>query len=131
MHFLEIVALRGITSLPLLTLGFSPVAMQAYIALVYVYASLVHANLRGDFNRLGKWLVTPRYHHWHHGLEAEAVDVNFAVHFPLLDRLFGTYHFPPSRWPQAYGVPEAVPNGYWAQFAYPFRRSRVDSAVTS
>jgi sterol desaturase/sphingolipid hydroxylase (fatty acid hydroxylase superfamily) len=131
MHFLEIVALRGITSLPLLTLGFSPAAMQAYIALVYVYASLVHANLRGDFNRLGKWLVTPRYHHWHHGLEAEAVDVNFAVHFPLLDRLFGTYHFPPSRWPQAYGVPEAVPNGYWAQFAYPFRRSRVDSAVTS
>jgi sterol desaturase/sphingolipid hydroxylase (fatty acid hydroxylase superfamily) len=104
--------------------------MQAYIALVYVYASLVHANLRGDFNTLGRWLVTPRYHHWHHGLEAEAVDVNFAVHFPLLDRLFGTYHFPPSRWPQAYGVPEAVPNGYWAQFAYPFRRSRVDSAVT-
>jgi sterol desaturase/sphingolipid hydroxylase (fatty acid hydroxylase superfamily) len=131
MHFLEIVALRGITSLPLLTLGFSPIAMQAYIALVYVYASLVHANLRGDFNRLGKWLVTPRYHHWHHGLEAEAVDVNFAVHFPLLDRLFGTYHFPRSRWPQAYGVPEAVPHGYCAQFAYPFRRPRPSEPATS
>jgi sterol desaturase/sphingolipid hydroxylase (fatty acid hydroxylase superfamily) len=121
MHFLEIVALRGLTSLPLLTLGFSPAAMQAYVAFVYVYASLVHANLGGDFNRFGRWLVTPRYHHWHHGLEAEAVDVNFAVHFPILDRLFGTYHFPPSRWPEAYGVPEQVPQGYWAQFAYPFR----------
>src|SRR5947209_907651 len=73
MHFFEIVALRGLTSLPLLTLGFSPSAMQAYIALVYIYASLVHANLGGDFNRFGQWLVTPRYHHWHHGREAEAV----------------------------------------------------------
>jgi sterol desaturase/sphingolipid hydroxylase (fatty acid hydroxylase superfamily) len=122
MHFLEIVALRGLTSLPLLTFGFGPSAMQAYIGLVYVYASLVHANLRGDFDRLGRFLVTPRYHHWHHGLEAEAVDVNFAVHFPLLDRLFGTHHFPAARWPEAYGVPEAVPAGYRAQFLFPFRR---------
>ncbi|HEX5183749.1 MAG TPA: sterol desaturase family protein [Allosphingosinicella sp.] len=122
MHFFEIVALRGITSLPLLTLGFAPSAMQAYIGLVYVYASLVHANLRGDFDRLGQFLVTPRFHHWHHGRDSEAVDVNFAVHFPLLDRLFGTHHFPKGRWPDAYGVPEAVPNGYRAQFLYPFRR---------
>jgi sterol desaturase/sphingolipid hydroxylase (fatty acid hydroxylase superfamily) len=127
MHFLEIIALRGLTSLPLLTLGFAPSAMQAYIALVYVYASLVHANVRGDFDRLGRWLVTPRYHHWHHGLEKEAIDVNFAIHFPFLDRLFGTHHFPKARWPQAYGVPENVPSGYGAQFAYPFRRKRLTS----
>lgn len=123
MHFFEIILLRGITSLPLLTFGFSPSAMQAYIALVYVYASLIHANLRGDFPRLGKWLVTPRFHHWHHGREKEAIDVNFAIHFPWLDRLFGTYHFPEGRWPNAYGVPEQVPQGYRAQFAYPFRKA--------
>jgi sterol desaturase/sphingolipid hydroxylase (fatty acid hydroxylase superfamily) len=122
MHFFEIILLRGVTSLPLLTLGFAPSAMQAYIALVYVYASLVHANLGGEFPRLGKWLVTPRFHHWHHGLEEEAIDVNFAIHFPWLDRLFGTYHFPEGRWPEAYGVPEQVPQGYRAQFAYPFRK---------
>jgi sterol desaturase/sphingolipid hydroxylase (fatty acid hydroxylase superfamily) len=122
MHFIEIALLRGVTSLPLLTLGFAPSVMQSYIGLVYVYSSLVHANLKGDFNLLGQFLVTPRFHHWHHGLEEEAVDVNFAIHFPWLDRLFGTYHFPPSRWPQAYGVPEKVPDGYAAQFAYPFRR---------
>jgi sterol desaturase/sphingolipid hydroxylase (fatty acid hydroxylase superfamily) len=127
MHFLEIVALRGITSLPLLTLGFAPSVMQAYIALVYVYASLVHANLRGDFDLFGRFLVTPRFHHWHHGIEAEAVDKNFAIHFPLLDRLFGTYHFPAGRWPTGYGVPERVPSGYRAQFAYPFRRKAAAS----
>ncbi|RYE74005.1 MAG: sterol desaturase family protein, partial [Oxalobacteraceae bacterium] len=92
MHFFEIVALRGVTALPMMTLGFLPSALQAYIAVVYIYSSLIHANLRGDFERLGQWLVVPRFHHWHHGLEEEAIDVNFAIHFPWLDRLFGTYH---------------------------------------
>ena len=91
----------------------------------YVYASLVHANLRGDFGRLGNFLVTPRFHHWHHAIEAEGVDKNFAIHFPLLDRLFGTFHFPAGRWPGGYGVPERVPHGYRAQFIYPFRRRRA------
>ena len=124
MHFVEIILLRGVTSLPLLTLGFAPSVMQAYVTFVYIYASLVHANLRGDFDRLGQFVVTPRFHHWHHAIEAEGVDKNFAIHFPLLDRLFGTYHFPAKRWPTGYGVPEAVPSGYRAQFLYPFRRKQ-------
>ncbi len=122
MHFVEIVLLRGVTSLPMFTLGFLPSVMQAYVAFVYVYSSLLHANLRGDFNRLGQWIATPRFHHWHHGLEQEAVDVNFAIHLPLLDKLFGTFHLPHGRWPANYGVPEEVPNGYLAQMKYPFVR---------
>ena len=122
MHFIEIVALRGITSLPLLTFGFAPSVMQAYVGMVYVYASLVHANLRGDFDGLGQWIVIPRFHHWHHAIEAEGVDKNFAIHFPLLDRLFGTYYLPEKAWPTGYGVPEEVPSGYLKQFAYPFVR---------
>lgn len=122
MHFVEIIMLRGVTSLPLLTLGFAPSVMQAYIAMVYIYASLVHANLRGNFNLLGRWLVTPRFHHWHHAIEAEGVDKNFAIHFPWLDRLFGTYYFPDGKWPTGYGVPEKVPQGYLAQLRYPFVR---------
>jgi sterol desaturase/sphingolipid hydroxylase (fatty acid hydroxylase superfamily) len=127
MHFVEIILLRSVTSLPLLTLGFAPSVAQAYIGFIYVYASLVHANLRGDFDRIGAFIVTPRFHHWHHGMEEEAVDRNFAIHFPFLDRLFGTYHLPPGRWPTGYGVPERVPHGYGAQFLYPFRRRRLIS----
>ena len=125
MHIVEIILLRSVTSLPLLTLGFAPSVAQAYIGFIYVYASLVHANLRGDFDWIGRFVVTPRFHHWHHAIEAEAVDKNFAVHFPLLDRLFGTYHLPKGEWPSGYGVPERVPNGYRAQLAYPFRRKRL------
>ena len=122
MHFIEIGLLRGVTAIPMLTFGFSPVALQIYIGIVYIYSSLLHANVKGDFDRLGHYLATPRFHHWHHGLEAEAVDKNFAIHFPLLDRMFGTFHMPPGRWPENYGVPEQVPAGYINQFIYPFRR---------
>ncbi|MFA5963937.1 MAG: sterol desaturase family protein [Sphingomonas sp.] len=125
MHFVEIVLLRGVTSLPLLTLGFAPSVMQAYVAMVYIYASLVHANLRGNFDNLGRFLVTPRFHHWHHGIEEVAIDKNFAIHFPLLDRLFGTYYLPKGAWPSGYGVAEEVPRGYRAQLAYPFRRRKA------
>lgn len=125
MHFVEIVALRGITAVPMLTFGFSPVALQIYVGVVYVYSSLLHANVKGNFDRLGHYLATPRFHHWHHGLEAEAIDKNFAIHFPLFDRLFGTFHMPPGRWPENYGVPEKVPVGYWRQFLYPLQRKRL------
>jgi sterol desaturase/sphingolipid hydroxylase (fatty acid hydroxylase superfamily) len=124
MHFIEIILLRGFTALPMMTLGFAPSVLQAYIAFVYVYSSLLHANLKGDFNTLGHWVATPRFHHWHHGLEREAFDVNFAIHFPWIDKLFGTFHLPKSRWPEAYGVPEDVPQGYVKQFAYPFTRKK-------
>lgn len=125
MHFVEVVLLRSITSLPLLTLGFAPSVMQAYIGFVYIYSSLLHANLKGNFNWLGHWIATPRFHHWHHGLEKEAFDVNFAIHFPWIDKIFGTFHLPEDRWPQDYGVPEQVPQGYWAQMKYPFVRKKV------
>lgn len=124
MHFVEIVLLRGVTSLPLLTLGFLPSVMQAYVGMVYVYASLVHANLGGDFDWLGRWVVVPRFHHWHHAIEEEGIDKNFAIHFPLLDRLFGTFYLPERKWPSGYGVPEQVPSGYLAQMKYPFVRPR-------
>src|SRR3546814_12553020 len=74
--------------------GFAPSVMQAYIGFVYVWSSLLHANVGGNFNRLGHWIATPRYHHWHHGLEREAFDVNFAIHFPWIDKMFGTFHLP-------------------------------------
>lgn len=122
MHFIEIILLRGVTSLSLLTIGFSPSVMQAYVGFVYVYSSLVRANVRGENAILSQLLVTPRFHHWHHATEPEAVDKNFAIHFPWVDRIFGTYLMPQSNWPSGYGVPEQVPSGYRAQAPYPFRR---------
>jgi sterol desaturase/sphingolipid hydroxylase (fatty acid hydroxylase superfamily) len=126
MHFLEILALRGTTVIPMIVLGFSQDAVNAYILVVYLYATFVHSNLGWKFGFLEKLLVTPRFHHWHHGIEKEAIDVNFAVHFPFFDKIFGTHHMPENgRWPEGYGIGgHPVPKGYWQQFLHPFRRKR-------
>ncbi|HTR41611.1 MAG TPA: sterol desaturase family protein [Pseudomonadales bacterium] len=123
MHFLEILALRSMTVIPMYVLGFSPAAMNTYIFMVYLYSTFVHANLGWRFPVIEKILVTPRFHHWHHGIEKESVDVNFSIHFPFLDWIFGTYHLPKDRWPSEYGLPgHPVPHGYLSQFKYPFQR---------
>lgn len=123
MHFLEIVVLRGVTAIPMFTLGFEGVAIQIYLLIVYFYSAFIHANIGWNLERIGRYMVTPRFHHWHHGEERAAIDVNFAIHFPLFDRLFGTFHLPGGEWPKAYGVGgDPVPTGYWKQFLYPFKR---------
>jgi sterol desaturase/sphingolipid hydroxylase (fatty acid hydroxylase superfamily) len=132
MHFLEIIVLRGTTVIPMFILGFGEMALHIYILLVYVHSALLHANVRWEFNRIGKFLATPRFHHWHHGIEKEAIDVNFAIHFPLLDRLFGTYHLPKGEWPAAYGIEgHPVPTSYVRQFLYPFIRKSTPTGENS
>jgi sterol desaturase/sphingolipid hydroxylase (fatty acid hydroxylase superfamily) len=57
------------------------------------------------------------------------VDVNFAVHFPLLDRLFGIYYLPKDAWPTGYGISgHPVPPGYFSQFKYPFGQLKRTTA---
>jgi sterol desaturase/sphingolipid hydroxylase (fatty acid hydroxylase superfamily) len=122
MHVVEIVALRGITVIPMYALGFHEWALKAYILYIYLHSTLIHANVRFNFGWLKHIIATPRFHHWHHGIEKEAIDVNFAVQFPWLDRLFGTYYLPGDQWPSGYGVGgHPVPSGYLKQLAYPFR----------
>jgi len=72
---------------------------------------------------LERLLVTPRYHHWHHTSQKEAIDKNYAIHFPWVDRIFGTYYLPEDKWPDTYGLNnENIPAGFWRQFFYPFTR---------
>ena len=123
MHFLEIIILRSVTATPALIIGFHESALQAYMLLVYVSSTFIHSNVGVNFGFLEKILVSPRFHHWHHGIEKEATDVNFAIHFSFLDRIFGTHHLPEGKWPKAYGIEgHPVPRGYWKQLLYPFRR---------
>ena len=125
MHLVEIVSLRAFTVMPMQVLGFEQNALYAYLVTVYLYATHIHANLRFNIEFFKPLLVTPRFHHWHHGIEPEAVDVNFAVHFPILDRLFGTYYMPARLWSSGYGVGgHPVPNGFMQQMVYPFRREK-------
>ncbi len=123
-HLVEILLTRSAVLLPLVILGFAPAAVNAYVILVGIQAVLAHANLRVNFGWLEYVLVTPRYHHWHHARERDYIDVNYAIHLPLVDMIMGTFKRPPSGiWPEEYGVMklETVPTGFIAQTMMPFK----------
>jgi lathosterol oxidase len=134
LHLVDAVVTRGLTYVPIYVLGFSDVAMAAYVVIVVVQATFIHANVRWEFPGLRRLVATPCFHHWHHAAEPEAVDKNFSVHAPLWDWLFGTLYLP-GRWPSRYGLcgPNDVPASWALQFAYPFwrRTGRGDAADAS
>jgi lathosterol oxidase len=124
LHLVDIVVTRGLSFVPLFLLGFTPSAVYAYLIFVSFHAVFIHANVRFRFRPIEWLVVTPRFHHWHHAAAPEAVDRNFAIHLPLIDRLFGTSYFPAGRWPEAYGLPgRSVPDGWLRQLAWPLRRA--------
>jgi lathosterol oxidase len=122
LHLVDVVGTRACTLVPIVLLGFAPPAVYAYVVFVSFHAVFIHANVRVCGGALERWLVLPRFHHWHHGAAPEAIDKNFAVHLPWIDRLFGTHHLPADRWPEVYGIAgDPVPEGYLAQVTAPFR----------
>ena len=121
LHLVDILLTRGLTFVPIFVLGFSEGAVYAYLVFVSFHAVFIHANVRFDLTRLEDWIATPRFHHWHHSAAAEAVDRNFAVHLPAIDRVFGTHYAPKGRWPDSYGIStNPVPEGYVEQAVWPF-----------
>jgi lathosterol oxidase len=123
LHLVDIVVTRGLSFVPLYVAGFAPAAVFAYVLFVSFQAVLIHANVNWRFGPLRWILATPQYHHWHHAVEP--TDVNFAVHLPVIDRLFGTQYLPDDRWPAEYGIAgPPLPRDYLGQLAYPFRRGR-------
>lgn len=122
-HFVEILLTRTGVLVPLMLMGFSPQAMNAYVILVGVQAVLAHANVRIDGGWLNYLLVLPRYHHWHHARHPDYIYKNYAIHLPIVDMLFGTFKLPPKEWPTRYGVfGKPLPDGILRQHLYPFQK---------
>lgn len=131
LHLVEQVFTRGCTLIPAFIFGFHPAPLIAYLVFISFHATYIHANVRFGLGPLDWLLVTPRFHHWHHAIEREAIDKNFAVHFPVLDLLFGTYYLPGKLWPGGYGIHDQVPAGWLRQFFYPFLpKSKTVTAET-
>lgn len=122
LHLVDVVVTRAFSYIPLYLLGFSMPVFYAYVAIVALQAVGAHANTRIPFGPVRYLLVTPQYHHWHHSDDPEHYDKNFAIHFPVIDKMFGTYHLPGDRWPETMGLGrEQFPKGYLRQLVYPFR----------
>ncbi len=122
LHVVDALLTRALVFLAIAALGFHLHVIGLYLVFIAAQATFVHANVAWRLRWLEGWLVTPRFHHWHHA--KAPIDVNFAVHLPWLDRLFGTFHLPPLAWPEHYGLAAGAkgPRGFWRQLVAPFRR---------
>jgi sterol desaturase/sphingolipid hydroxylase (fatty acid hydroxylase superfamily) len=79
---------------PLLLLGFSPTTVAVYLPFLTFYAILLHANVAWSYGPLGYVISTPGFHRWHHSVEPESLNKNFAGLFPFFDWIFGTLYLP-------------------------------------
>ena len=121
-HAVELILTRGIIIIPLRVLGFDPLVISSYFIILYFYSSFHHSNVKFCLNWMNYLFVTPRFHHWHHAIEKEAINKNLAIHFPILDIIFGTYYLPKNRWPKGYGIHKnSMPSGFFHQLIYPFK----------
>jgi sterol desaturase/sphingolipid hydroxylase (fatty acid hydroxylase superfamily) len=124
-HIVEDVVVRGFILIPMM-LVFPHRINVAYLLFVTLHATWTHCNFGPTIKWLEPFLILPRFHHWHHTSQEEAIDKNFAIHFPWIDKVFGTYYFPEDTWPSTYGLAgEKMPAGFWAQAFYPFVRRRA------
>jgi lathosterol oxidase len=126
-HLVDDVVVRAFILVPMM-LVFPHNINVAYLFFVTLHATWTHCNFGPTVKWLEPFLIQPRYHHWHHTSQKEAIDKNYAIHFPWIDRLFGTYYLPEDKWPETYGLNnEPIPAGFWAQFVYPFTRNKAAS----
>jgi len=127
MHFVELLMIRALVVTPLYLLGFAEAAINAYVVWVGIQSVLIHSNTRIPFGWLESVVVTPRFHHWHHSADAEAIDRNYAAHLPIVDRMFGTWVDHRGRWPERYGVVgKPLPRSFFGQLLYPFMGRRAE-----
>jgi sterol desaturase/sphingolipid hydroxylase (fatty acid hydroxylase superfamily) len=122
-HLLDDLIRDGLLALLALLIGVAPSQYFLIVVLARIAQSVQHANWRTDFGWFGRYaLVSPSFHRLHHavgyGHEGAQQGCNFAVLFPLWDRLFGTADFRPGYVPTGIsdqGNGRDYGQGFWAQ----------------
>jgi len=125
LHFLEPLVTRTLVLIPAFVLGIAKEPLTVYIIFAGFQAGLIHANIRWDLGPLKYVFCSPRYHHWHHSSDDEAIDKNYVAHLPAIDWIFGTFYMPKdsTAWPRKYGtIGIPLPKGIVRQFFYPFQQ---------
>lgn len=129
-HFMDIFFTRSMTFIPLYVMGFSTLTFNVYIIFIAIHAVLIHANTSIHFGVLKYIITTPQYHHWHHCEDPKYYGKNFAVVFPFIDKIFGTYYLPGNVWPEGTGLHETYfPKGFIRQSLYPFQTNPFKSSI--
>lgn len=118
--------------LPLIALGFHPLAVVAMLGLGLLYQFLLHVAHAPSLGPLEWVLNTPRHHRVHHASNAACLDKNFGAMLIVFDRLFGTFARAPKDEVLRFGVIGAQPSanplrvvfGVWLKVIADARQAR-------
>jgi sterol desaturase/sphingolipid hydroxylase (fatty acid hydroxylase superfamily) len=124
-HALEILINQTIEFAPMVLLGADPAVPLIKSAVGAAWGLYIHSNIGVHTGRL-QWVVNgPEAHRWHHAIDQEAWNRNFATKLALWDRLFGSAFLPAGRKPSGYGLSGFdFPRGYLRQQLFAFRTER-------
>jgi len=119
-------------AVPLACLGFPLSALAGYVPFLTFYAILLRANVSWSFGPLRYVIASPLFHRWHHTIEDQGHDKNFAPLFPFVDFLFGTFYMPRLHRPERFGTTRTVvPETFIGQLMFPFRKQSYRADVSS
>ncbi|NDC82874.1 sterol desaturase family protein [bacterium] len=110
----------SITSLPFFApmalIGINPVVFVGVSSIHYTVQLYNHCGLIKNSGILDKFMITPKHHRIHHGLNLEYVDKNFGGTFLVWDKLFGTFQKEIPHIPVQFGIkkPFGSLNPFWA-----------------
>jgi sterol desaturase/sphingolipid hydroxylase (fatty acid hydroxylase superfamily) len=120
--------------LPLVWLGYSPVAVFGLFAANLAYQFFLHTELVGRLGPLEWVFNTPAHHRVHHSADTDLLDRNFGGTLVIFDHLFGTYADEPRGRAMHYGLagvpadanrynPVTVALGEWWRMLLDLRRA--------
>ncbi|MDX2212305.1 MAG: sterol desaturase family protein [Oculatellaceae cyanobacterium bins.114] len=128
---------KGLKIIPILLMGFSPIAAELYSPILFSYIALIHANVPWSYGPFRYVISSPAFHRWHHEMDKKAWGKNYAGLFPIYDLIFGTFYLPRGEQPKEFGIyGETMTDNFIGQMLYPFRhwkflRKAKDSLTNS
>ncbi|HTU56084.1 MAG TPA: sterol desaturase family protein [Acetobacteraceae bacterium] len=100
----EILSGNWLFHMPLILIGFNPLAVGGMLAVNLFYQFWIHTDLVGKLGPL-EWIFnTPSHHRVHHASNSEYLDRNYGGILIVWDRLFGTFAGEEPRTEIVYGL---------------------------
>ena len=98
----------GLFFVPLVWLGFQPIAVTTALALNLIYQFWIHTELIPKLGILEWFLNTPSHHRVHHASNSAYIDRNYGGVLIIFDRLFGTFAAEEVSNPPVYGLTHPI-----------------------
>ena len=101
------------------TRPFRHLPIVANVMVRHYYGEFIHADLPWTYGPLGRLVVSPVMHRWHHARDVTGAGSNFATVFSVFDQFHGTYYVP-GLCNVPLGVTDDMGKGTIGQLLYPF-----------